>query len=249
MTCRDAHHWIRCHRLFADGLEEAESAALAEHLLACPSCTEFMDQEEALDAQIQPVMLAVPIPRDLSQRILWNLRRARRTRQRAVTLYASLAAAAALFLAVCLGWYIQRPYDLAGLQESGQLIAQGQVLAKFDPPSQGRESALTAWLQHYGIAAVQPAQLKLQYLTAAYVLESGGRKIAMLELNTPGSASRVYLLQRRYFNEKQRLELEQEGVISKLVADADDSPFLGWMVIDKGTALDFLDDALPQNGT
>lgn len=237
MTCQEAQQWIRCNRLFATGLGDGESTALAEHLLGCSSCTDAMDREEAFDAAVRPVLLDVSVPTDLSQRIGWALRQERRARQRRISLYASLAAAALLCIALSVGWYFQRPYDLSRLQEQS-----GNVLAKFDPPAQGRERALAKWLQRQGVAATTPTQLKLQFLTSAYVVEVSGRKVAVLELNKPGSASRVYLLQRKYFNEKKCQELEQEGIVSRIVADRNDSLSLGWMVIDQGSGNVFLDD-------
>jgi hypothetical protein len=196
-----------------------------------------MDREEAFDAAVRPALLDVSVPPNLSQRIGWALRRERRARQRRNSLYASLAAAALLCIALSIGWYFQRPYDLTRLQEQS-----GNVLARFDPPARAREHELAEWLHRQGIAVTAPAQLKLQFLTSAYVIEVGGRKVAVLELNKPGSASRVYLLQRKYFNEKQRQELEQEGIVSKIIADRDDSLSLGWIIIDQGSENAFLDD-------
>jgi hypothetical protein len=230
MTCQEAKQLIRCHRLFADGLGDGDSTALAEHLLSCAACSEAMDREEAFDAAVRPAILEVSIPANLAQNIYWALRRIRRARQRRLTLYASLAAAAALCLALSTGWYYQRPYDLTRLQEQS-----ANVLAKFEPPSEGRDRALTEWLQRQGIAATMPSRLKLQYLTGAYVTEVNGRKVVVLELNKPGSAIRVYLLQRKYFDERQRQELEQEGIVSKVIADGNESPSLGWIVIDQGS--------------
>src|SRR5262249_22515382 len=100
MTCQEAKQLIGCHRLFADGLGDGDSSALAEHLLRCAACTDAMDLEEAFDAAVRPAMLEVSIPVDLSQNIYWALRRARRARQRRLTLYASLAAAALLCMAL-----------------------------------------------------------------------------------------------------------------------------------------------------
>src|SRR5215471_297169 len=99
MKCEQAQEWIRCHRLFAEGLGDEEASALAEHLAECPACAKAMDREEAFDEAVRPVMMGVPIPIGLEEKVRWAMRRSRRARQRTMALYASLAAAAALLMA------------------------------------------------------------------------------------------------------------------------------------------------------
>lgn len=248
MNCQQAQQWISGQRLFAQGLEEADASALAEHLSACPSCTAAMDREELFDSSTGRLMNLVEIPDQLEKNILWSMRRARRAKQRRTVLFASLAAATLLWVAISLGWYANRPYDLLKLQDTAWLLEKQRIKARFDPQSDGGLSALTGWLRSQGVDAPIPTQIKKQYVTAAYIVETDGRKIPILEMTVGNSACRVLLVQRRFFSDRQRQDLQEAGMASKVIADHDESSTLGWMIIDQGSAQNFLEESVPNSG-
>jgi hypothetical protein len=108
---------------------------------------------------------------------------------------------------------------------------------------------LKAWLQRQGVNAVIPKKLKVQYLTTAHIIEVQGRKVPVLELRTGGSTCRVCLLERRYFPEKLDRELrELDNLASHIIADSDESSSLGWMIVDQGSAMLFVEDGQSPNG-
>jgi hypothetical protein len=215
----------------------------------CPTCQAFRNREYAFDTMVRPAMLDVAAPDHLPEQILVAMRRARRERQRARSLYASLAAAAALFVAVAAGWYVNRPYDLVSLYQSVGWIDQGQIVARFDPSNSSHATGLKSWLVRNGISTTIPQRLRIRHLSQAYIVDVGGRKVPVLELRDGLSVSRVFLLERRYFSDLLHRKLfDAANVISYVIADHDDSNALGWMICDQGTPNQFVDGDLPESG-
>jgi len=246
MDCKQAQDWIRSERRFADGLTEVDQAALDAHLASCAACQAYQLRERAFDTAVRPEMLDVPIPPALSSRLQWALRRDRRAGQRARTLYAAAAAAALLFVGLGVGWYLHRPYDLASLYNSAEWLDSAQVTATYDM-DQGPDG-LKPWLGRNGVSTAVPQRLRLRHLAGAWIVKSGGRKVALLELREGTSLSRVFLLDSRYYSDALRRDLvASENVQSYVVADHPDSPSLGWMIVDQGTPQQFVDGE-PQGG-
>lgn len=249
MKCEDVKQWLEGSRTFAKGSEEGLSNEISEHLVACPECTLQRQREDQFDHSIHRVIQDLVIPAQLEKSILWRLRQARRQRQRAWVVYGSLAAAAAFLMALCLNWYFQRPYDLAYLQEALNGIELRRNIVRHDIVAGASAAELKQWLSRQGIAASIPARLKLSCVKTAYVVETSGRKVAVLELQSGTSTSKVCLLQRRYFNEPwQRQMREQSALSSFVIADHDQSESLGWMIVDQGSAHLFVEGTLPHNG-
>jgi hypothetical protein len=248
MDCRQAHELIRCERRFADGLSAGDAAALRAHVAACPACQGVQAGEAAFDAAVRPVMVAVVVPSELPEGIRWNLRRAQRARQRARTLYTSLAAAAVLFVGVGLGWYSTRPYDLPGLYQALDNVDRGQPVPRFDPGATfPNHAGVNSWLARNGVSTAVPERLRIRHLAGAYIVSAGGRKVAVLELRDATSVSRVFLLERRYFSEgMQRKLYDEDNVNSYVIADHYESPALGWMIVGQGTPNQFVDGELPE---
>jgi hypothetical protein len=248
MECRHVQELIRCNRRFAGGLSDGDRDAVREHLLRCPGCAAYGDREAAFDTAVRPVMLDVAVPIQLQERILRAMRKARRARQRRRVLYASLVAAAALFLAITLGWYSQRPYDLRALQEEVDRLEQGQPADRYELPMNPSRAGLKSWLVRNGISTPIPSQLRLDRLTGAYLVHAGGRKVPVLELRSGPAVSRVFLLERRFFSEGLRRKLyDGDNVVSFIVADPA-SNGLGWMITDPSTASQFVDGELRDPG-
>jgi hypothetical protein len=164
-------------------------------------------------------------------------------------LFTSVASAAALFVAVSLGWYQNRPYDLASLHEAVEWVDQGQPVARFDPGATPTPAALQSWLSRNGVSTPVPARLRIRHLAGACIVNVSGRKVALLELRDVTSLTRVFLLERRYFSEGLRQQLyHRDNVVSYVVADDAESSSLGWMIVDQGTPNQFVDGDMPDSG-
>jgi len=249
MKCDEVQQLLIANRSWTGHANDAVSAEAVEHLLGCAACQLFQQREDRFDKEVHQAMHEVAIPMELEKSLLWKLRQDRRQRQRSRALYGSLAAAAALLMAVCLNWYVHRPYDLARLHETVAALESRRTLATYDL-AKGRQPAdLQQWIQRQGVSASIPNRLKMQHLIAAYIVEVGGRKVPVLEMRVGSSTSTVCLLQRRYFNDQlQRKLQEQDSLTSFVIADNDGSESLGWMIVDQGSAHLFVDDMAPQNG-
>ena len=249
MKCQEVQQWLLLSRAFAEGHEKPAPVELSQHLVNCVDCKNLQQQEVWYDQAIHEAMHKVTIPVDLERQVLWRLRQARRQQQRARVLYGTLAAAAAFIIAICLGWYIQRPYDLARLHEAIQGIESRQTSSTYIPGQGKQPGDLQLWLKRQGVASSLPARLKLQHLTAAYLVEIGGRKVAVLEMRAGSSTSMVCLLQRRLFNEQLQQQMRDQAILSSVViSDHEHSESLGWMIVDQGSAHLFVDGMVPQNG-
>lgn len=249
MKCDEVQQWVIVHRSWnVEGLEVI-STEITEHLAACAACQKLRQLETQFDSAVHQILHQVAIPIELESSVLWKLRRARRQRQRSRTLHWSLAAAAALLMAVCLNWYVQRPYDLARLHDAVVAIDSRRTVATYDVAKGHQTADLQQWLKRQGISTTIPNRLKLQHLTGACIVETGGRKVAVLEMRSGSSTSTICLLQRRYFNDQlQRKLQEQNSLSSFVIADTDVSESLGWMIVDQGSAHLFVDGMIPQNG-
>lgn len=247
MTCESVEQWMIEKRAFLVDPDESMPVAVADHLQTCAAC----QRQAQWEAAIHRSMHQVEVPGQLELDIQYQLRRARRERQRARTLYVSLAAAAALLLTVCLSWYIQRPYDLTKLSAaivSMEMESRRTIASQaFAQPVNAQQ--LKLWLERQGVGATIPKRLKLQCVTAAHIVDIGGRKVPVLELQVGGSAGKVCLLERRFFDEKSLRQLhDNENLSSFILADSDDSQSLGWMIVYQGSAQLFVEGTLNPNG-
>jgi hypothetical protein len=246
MQCKEAQDWIRGERRFADGLADHDQAALEQHVSACPACQVYRERERAFDAALRPVLLDVEVPVALPERIQWALRRDRRARQRAWSLYGAVAAAAVLIGALGVGWYVNRPYDLMAMHAATEWLENEQMLAQ-DSDLREREG-LARWLQQHGVSGEVPSKLRVQHLIRAYLVKIEGRTVPLLELREGNSISRVFLLDRRYFSESQQFKLySKQNVMSYVIADDPESSRIGWMIVDQGNPQQFVDGELPAN--
>lgn len=245
MTCVEVQSWCleSATRRPSDGANAP--VEITEHLAQCAACQASL----RLDEQVCTLIKQVEVPVDGASTLLWNLRKRRREQQRARVLYWSMSVAAAALLAVMVGWYLQRPFDLNHLAQTVSQFEIKRTITSHTFPAPVQMADLKAWLQRQGVNAVIPKKLKVQYLTTAHIIEVQGRKVPVLELRTGGSTCRVCLLERRYFPERLDRELrEQDNLASHIIADSDESSSLGWMIVDQGSAMLFVEDGQLPNG-
>lgn len=245
MTCADVQRWCLESAVHRPSDCTNAPVEITEHLSHCASCQASLQ----LDEHVCTLMKQVEVPAHGTEVVLWNLRKRRRERQRARVLYWSMSAAAALLLAVMTGWYLQRPYDLSKLSQTIALLDVNQATTTHHFTIPVQKADLKAWLQRQGVNAVIPYKLKVQFVTRAHIIEIQGRKVPVLELRTGGSTCHVCLLERRYFQEKRDRDLrEHENLASHIIADNDESTSLGWMIVNQGSAMFFVEDGQVPNG-
>lgn len=242
MNCQELHHRILALRAFTDNADAALEEDARLHVAQCAACQQLMHADQQFDAMLQQAMHQVVVPESLESVIQWRLRQQHRVRQRSRTLYWSLAAAAALLMAVTLNWYLHLPYDLSSLAVAITEINKQHSAVSFDPLQGQQKAELMQWLRQNGFSTEIPSRIKLQFLTGASVVQIGRRKVPVLELKTGGAISRVCLLQRRFFDERKIRQLkEEENVSSFVVSDREDTAAVGWMIVERGSAHLFIE--------
>ena len=254
MNCQDVQDWLlTLHPSLEGGIPAVEQsgtvssapASVVDHVAGCTHC----QQEQRFDAFMRQAMRHVEPAPELASNILWQLRQRRRSAQRASTLYWSMAAAAAFFLAICLHWYVQQPYDLANLSNQVAALDLKQPANSLMPDELLEKEQLIQWFKRQGVAVTIPKRLKLQHVAALFVVESGGRKVAVLDLRLGGSTGKVCLLERRYFRaDALRSLAENLSLSSFVITDSDEADTLGWMIVDRASAHLFVEGDIPEGG-
>lgn len=249
MECREVREWVLTSRPFVQNEGEGAPSACKEHLAGCTQCQQYQKADQRFDDAVHAMMQAMVVPADLESRIQWRLRQERRRQQRSRVLYWSMSAAALFFFVVSINWYYQRPYDLTRLHETITGMESRRAISTYDLSHGKQPSDLQQWLNRQGIAVSLPARLKLQHLTAAYIVEAGGRKVPVLELRAGSATSKICLLHRRYFDEHVQQQMRDQGLLSSyVITDHDQSESLGWMIVEQGSAYLFVEGLPPHNG-
>src|SRR5262245_36359440 len=104
MDCKTARLLLPFLRPLAPELDPNDAEDLRAHLAGCPECAALAAAEHRVDARLAQAMRDVPVPADLSARLLDRLHVQRRSwyRRRVI---GPLTAAAAVLLALGGGWY------------------------------------------------------------------------------------------------------------------------------------------------
>ena len=157
MTCSEIHDLLQ-QRL--DGEPIAEGAVLDRHLAACSACRELVASANRLEDYFRSLVSPTP-PADLSQRILarWleEHRQQARWRRRLLT---SVAIAAALLLALFLGYQSWRPKGETESGRNDEMANQNHSSPRFAPSPSPRiaaapaESSLNRNMEEAGSALV-----------------------------------------------------------------------------------------------
>lgn len=112
MDCKTARLLVEFFRPVASELTGSEAKALELHLAECAECARFAQAERAWEARVAGAVQEVPIPAQLRERLHAgvDLAHARRRVQRTRRLIGGAAIAAALLLALGLGWHWKRSH-------------------------------------------------------------------------------------------------------------------------------------------
>jgi hypothetical protein len=191
MDCKTARLLLDFHRPRAGELTPDEAAALEGHLASCAECDAAGRAQRRLEDHLGRAMRDVPLPPRLRQQVLARVRRqhhAARVRQ-FVWAARGLAAAAALLLAVALGWHFigARPrLDVHGLYEAD--------LLKHHSTS---PENVQIWLQeHRHVNFTPPAAFDYSYLADYDAVEWQGKRVPKLVFfrSDPYARARVYVV-------------------------------------------------------
>jgi hypothetical protein len=179
MDCKTARLLLEYVRPHAPEFDAAETAAIEEHLSACPDCDLLARSERRADEPLAKAMRQIDVPDRLRGRILARLAEGRAdARRRRFRHGLRLTAAAAAFFLVVFGvWWWQslnRPAFPAGeLRNRSERWAQV-------PPS---PAEIAANFKAHGVAAVAPAGLNYNYLVWMSLDKVQSRKAPCLTFN------------------------------------------------------------------
>jgi hypothetical protein len=211
MECETARLFLHFHRPDAGDLDGPGAEELEHHLAHCSECNALSSAQRRLDQHLGRAMRAVEVPARLRKDILGALAEQRRAWSRRWFGYARRgAAAAAVLLAVSLGWYLWYTF-------TPRSISPDEVCntVNFSPHVADRDSANEA-LKRLGEGAFAPSFVEYAYLTAGPALAElpgyKGVKVPEFVFNapdTPASAV-IYVLDHRRF-QIEPMDLPTEG--------------------------------------
>jgi hypothetical protein len=175
-------------------LDAEQSAALEGHLRSCPECARRIRFEQSFDQRVARVMRAVPVPGLLKANILERLQTARPKAWHRRPLWRVAAAAAAVLMAVGLG------FALWG-NSRVQLDPQ-KIVAEND--AKGPKPDAQRWLAEQGIAFLPQTPLNLDLLTFYGLTEFQKKTVPTLQLynGQRNVIARVYVVREPDFDLK-----------------------------------------------
>lgn len=169
MECHDAKLLLTFAQRQCEGIDASERAALDRHLGACPDCAAFANAERIADATFAKVMLDVPVPTDLQEKLIQRL-----SAQRPVRPWKWVAVAATILIAATgIGvWYTQ-PTDVT--------IVHLIEFVEFVEPFVGMKPAdVEEHFADQGVHLKAPVEFDYDYLRHAEVIKFRNQRIGKL---------------------------------------------------------------------
>jgi len=228
MDCKTARLLLNFARPSAGELGTSEAEELDYHLAACSACDVVARAERQADKQFTQAMLAVPIPLGLRERLLRRLE-AERAGWYGRWLLRSVAAAAALFVALWMGYgYLTRP---------------AVVKPDFDV---ARDDSLTPerveeWFRARGVSVTAPGRFNYSLLAFHGMVDFQGKSTPMLlfTLQAPHGPiqARVYILSDKRFDLSKLPEPEPESGSRSIEVWRPDDPHIAYLIFYNGDTL------------
>jgi hypothetical protein len=191
MDCKTARLLLDFHRPHAGELSADEAAELEGHLAACADCDAAARAQRRLDDHLGRAVRDVPLPPRLRGELLAVVRERHRAAvlRRLSQVARGLAVAAALLLAVGLGWHF-----LAGRP---RLDVHALYLADLDKHHSTSPENVQLWLQeHHHVTFVPPLAFDFSYLADYEAVEWQGKRVPKLVFFRPdlNARARVYVV-------------------------------------------------------
>jgi len=187
MECHDAKLLVTFAQRKCEALDASERAALDQHVGACPDCIAFANAERQTDAAFGKVMLDVPVPADLQQKVLKRL-----AEQRLSVDWKWLSIAAAVLIAAsAMGvWYRMQPNDVS----VDDLI---DFVGSVEPFMGMPQADVEKYFEGEGIHVKAPDEFEYDFLRHAEVIEFRNKRIAKLSFRRAlnnGVTAQAYVL-------------------------------------------------------
>jgi Putative zinc-finger len=192
MDCRTARLLLDFARPLTAELAPSEAEPFQEHLADCPDCRTLAQHERRFDEQVGQAMHAVTVPEDLRARLLVQLHHERYAwyRRRLVTPAVLTAAAAAVLLAVWIGFGGRQPLprpDLDFHALTWQMRAKPEVVEK--------------WFRDtYKVKTAVPPQFDYDNLFSFEMKDFQGKSVPSLLFIRQGFTAQVYILSDKQFD-------------------------------------------------
>ena len=186
-------------------LDAVESAALDDHLEDCLMCRSHADFEWRVDDHLGRAMRALSVPMELRARLLGRLHR-ERTRWYSRTVWAPIAAAAAIVMAVGIG---------GGVYQRLHPVSHDQMAIDY-PSMLPREEVEQRFRDEFGLVVEAPPQFDYEYLPGIRVVEFQGRQVPELQFTRSGYQAVVYVLSDEHFEANSELP-KREGMFATIL--------------------------------
>jgi hypothetical protein len=220
-------------------MEAPDLAHLENHLADCPDCARLARQERGFDAGMRQAMLAVPVPADLSSRLLTHLAAQRRAWYwRLPRRHPARAGAVAALVLLSVGlfaYWAARPLpriDISTLQDQA------------DPQAVASPQKVEQYFAEQGYTIVAPADFNYAYLQAWGIEIFKGERVPYLRFVRGEFEATVYILSDRQFNLKASLDQppNSSGRFTFLIRAEPDSPRIAYLIKYTGPSLQWFQD-------
>lgn len=238
MDCRTAQILLEFARPLTRELDVTEAEALESHLADCPECARRARTLFSIDTGISAAMRDVPVPEGLRERLLAGLsgREPKPIRRRLLLQQlGNLAAAAALLLAIAIGW-TQRG-DTPDIN-TGELewLTNAEIA---NPVPQ----LVDDWLRKQGVRVPAPTNFDYRLLAHYHMTELQGQRVPLMVFvrseNGRTYQARVYLLSCNQFNLSPTLTTPASICVVQLMPHPS-NPRYGYLVVFTGELEPFL---------
>lgn len=234
MNCETARMLFEFDRK-AEQMPPSEADGLRAHCAECPVCAAWTARSRNVDDVLGRAMRVVPVPDQLSQRILSKMgSERRRVRQRRwLRSAAGLAAAAAILLAVWAGldWQARRPVRL-----DLDYIGNQAFVELANPSAESVEGSF----REKGVELTAPRDLNYRFFRYHGFAELQGKRVPFLLFVRDRDQARVYILDGRQFDVADALNHSQSagsGCKAVVLREPTDRRF-AYLVVHTGDALD-----------
>jgi len=224
-------------RPWSPELDADEAGALRDHLAGCPACAAQAERAQRADDQLGRAVRAVPMPEGLHGRLLDHLAAERAVRRRRRVLRVA-AVAAALLLALTVGWYVRlsmRP-----------VVDADEIAREFDRRAYNAPEKVQEWfLEQCGVAMVAPTQVNdapLNYDLLVWYEMVEFQRVPVPQLvffhQGTGALARLYVLSDRSFNLDETLRTQAAGSNHRVeVFRQPDNPHVVYVIVYTGESL------------